>query len=203
MYYIAPEQVKGETALDARTDVYSLGMVLYEALTGQKVFDSPSQFEVMQAHVRRMPTPPREIRPGLSPDLNHAVLTAVAKERDRRFESARQFRDVLKRVSSAGDSRSPEVTAAVAAAPGAGFGSPPAETPLSDEIVSTWLSEKPSESAPSGAVTTAPPPEDAAVSRTPFHDILFDGDDLDPRIVGVITFVVTLIVCLALITVLR
>ena len=65
MHYIAPEQVKGLPTVDARTDIYSLGMVLYELVTGKKAFDAQRQFDVMEAHVREMPAPPSEVMPGL------------------------------------------------------------------------------------------------------------------------------------------
>ena len=55
MDYISPEQVKGASRPDPRTDVYSLGAVLYELVTGKKLFSLKSQFEVMQAHVQQEP----------------------------------------------------------------------------------------------------------------------------------------------------
>ena len=98
MHYIAPEQVKGLPTVDARTDIYSLGMVLYELVTGKKAFDCKRQFDVMEAHVREMPTPPSETMPGLPAALDRVILTAVAKEPERRYQTAEEFRAALEQV---------------------------------------------------------------------------------------------------------
>ena len=98
VYYTAPEQVKGITDLDERVDVYSMGVVLYELLTGQKPFASKSHFEVMQAHVQTPPTPPNELQATLSGDLSDVVVKALAKEPAGRFASAMKFRSVLQTV---------------------------------------------------------------------------------------------------------
>ena len=206
MYYIAPEQVKGETALDARTDIYSLGMILYEALTGQKAFASSSQFEVMQAHVHAMPPSPSEIRLGLPAALDQAVLTAVAKERDARFGNARQFREALERVQSApvAVGAPPAMAAAVAAAVPAAARQP-VETPLPDQIVETWVSEKSSPAAAPAAQETAlgTAPQTRAPGRVTIQELLYDDGRLDPRVVGLITFVVTLVICFGVLAIVR
>ena len=98
VYYSAPEQVKGLTNLDERVDVYSMGVVLYELLTGQKPFASKSHFEVMQAHVQTPPTPPNELQATLSGDISDVVVKALAKEPAGRFPSALKFRSVLQTV---------------------------------------------------------------------------------------------------------
>ena len=98
VYYTAPEQVKGVTDLDERVDVYSIGVVLYELLTGQKPFASKSHFEVMQAHVQTQPRPPNELQDTLSGDLSDVVVKALAKEPADRFASAMRFRSVLQTV---------------------------------------------------------------------------------------------------------
>ncbi len=98
VYYTAPEQVKGKTDLDERVDIYSMGVVLYELLIGQKPFASKSHFEVMQAHVQTPPTPPNELRDTLSGDLSDLVIKALAKEPEGRFASAMRFRSVLQTV---------------------------------------------------------------------------------------------------------
>jgi serine/threonine protein kinase len=101
MHYIAPEQVKGLPTVDARTDIYSLGMVLYELVTGKKAFDAKKQFDVMEAHVREMPTPPSETMPGLPAALDRVILTAVAKEPEQRYQTAEEFRAALEQVLQA------------------------------------------------------------------------------------------------------
>ena len=93
--YASPEQVKGTATLDERTDVYSIGVILYELATGQRPFASKSQFEVMQAHVEKEAPPPAELNPELSNELNNIILRALAKSPAERFQSAMKFRTAL------------------------------------------------------------------------------------------------------------
>src|SRR5437879_5012000 len=108
LYYMSPEQVKGIDGADARSDIYSLGAVLYETVTGQKLFAEEDAFSIMLAQVERKPVPPIEINPTLPPALNKVILTALAKHPDERFQSADAFRSALERVNHAvnGSSRS-------------------------------------------------------------------------------------------------
>jgi len=92
LYYMSPEQIRGMAALDGRTDVYSLGVVLYEMTTSNKPFEAAEPFSLMRAHVEQAPTPPCELDPSLPPELNEILLTALAKEPERRFSSADAFR---------------------------------------------------------------------------------------------------------------
>ena len=117
MDYISPEQVKGASRPDPRTDVYSLGAVLYELVTGKKLFSFKSQFEVMQAHVQQDPTAPREIRADLPEELDWAIRTALAKEPSRRFQSAKEFRVALERVTPIGGEATREKALGFAEAP--------------------------------------------------------------------------------------
>ena len=93
--YISPEQVKGSTTLDGRADLYSLGVVLYEMVTGRPPFESKSQFDVMLAHVNQAPPPPLELQPDLPPALNEIILKALAKDPAERFASAEEFQAAL------------------------------------------------------------------------------------------------------------
>ncbi len=94
-YYMSPEQVHGVGPVDARSDLYSTGVVLYEVVTGRRAFEGASAFEVMLAHVERAPAPPIEVEPTISQALNRVILTALAKEPSGRFQSALEFRDAL------------------------------------------------------------------------------------------------------------
>jgi serine/threonine protein kinase len=95
LYYMSPEQVRGSATLDERTDIYSLGAVLYEMSTGKRPFEAADPFSLMLAHVEQEPAPPLQIDPSLPLELSLILLTALAKEPDRRFSSANAFRDAL------------------------------------------------------------------------------------------------------------
>ena len=95
--YLSPEQAHGEP-VDARSDVYSLGCVLYELLTGDPPFTGDSPIAVAYQHVRVEPTPPSQRRPGISPALDAVVLKALAKKADKRYQNAAEMRADLIRV---------------------------------------------------------------------------------------------------------
>ena len=97
--YFSPEQARGEVP-DARTDLYSTGIVLYELLTGHPPFDADSAVAVAYQHVSEMPVPPSAVRPAVSPALSAVVLRALEKGREERYQSAAQFRDELKIAAS-------------------------------------------------------------------------------------------------------
>ena len=98
--YFSPEQAKGES-VDARTDLYSTGVLLYELLTGDVPFRGDSAVAVAYQHVSERPQPPSERSPEISAELDRVVLHALAKDRARRFQSASEFRDAL-RLAAAG-----------------------------------------------------------------------------------------------------
>src|SRR5579864_365457 len=77
--YMPPEQVKGES-VDARSDIYSLGVSLYELVTGQLPFRGDSGYALMAAQIKELPKPPITVRPDLPPALNEIILIALAKE---------------------------------------------------------------------------------------------------------------------------
>ena len=92
--YMAPEQVKGLRG-DGRTDIYSLGVILYEMLTGEVPFPSDNVYAAMRAKAREDPTPPRRLRYEISLELEEIVLRALERDPKNRFESALEFREVL------------------------------------------------------------------------------------------------------------
>ncbi|GAB4409040.1 MAG: hypothetical protein OHK0021_19240 [Bryobacter sp.] len=104
-HYMSPEQVKANGELDPRSDLYSLGVVFYELVTGRKPIDGQSQFDIMLAHVESEPVAPRQWKPELDEELEKVILRALAKEPAERFASASEFREALMGVSlgSAGD----------------------------------------------------------------------------------------------------
>jgi serine/threonine protein kinase/beta-lactam-binding protein with PASTA domain len=92
--YFSPEQARGES-VDARTDLYSTGVVLYEMLAGRPPFTGETAVSVAYQHVSEAVTPPSAHNPGLSAALDEVVLRSLAKDRNERFQSAEEFREHL------------------------------------------------------------------------------------------------------------
>jgi hypothetical protein len=122
LYYMSPEQIQGTVAVDARSDLYSAGVSLYELVTAKRPFDGTSQFEIMSAHLNKMPVPPVEVDPKLPQILNDIILMSVTKSPEGRFQTAAAFRNALANVVPAPATK-PAVMAA-AAAPTAAAASP-------------------------------------------------------------------------------
>ncbi|KRE27280.1 serine/threonine protein kinase [Mycobacterium sp. Soil538] len=97
--YLSPEQARG-VKVDARSDVYSLGCVLYEILTGEPPFVGDSPVAVAYQHVREDPVPPSARNADISPDLDAVVLKALAKNPDNRYQTAAEMRADLVKVHS-------------------------------------------------------------------------------------------------------
>lgn len=92
--YMAPEQVKGRRG-DARTDIYSLGAILYELLTGQVPFAGEDAYAVMRAKVQGFPIPPSRLKSDLSPQLEEIILHAMERYPRERFKDAAELREAL------------------------------------------------------------------------------------------------------------
>jgi eukaryotic-like serine/threonine-protein kinase len=101
--YMSPEQIRGAEP-DPRSDIYSLGITLYEVVTGRRPFVADSDYQLMSAHLQAVPQPPIEIVPGVQPELSEIILTAIAKDPAARFQSAIAFRTALVSVFPAAGS---------------------------------------------------------------------------------------------------
>src|SRR5262245_45201134 len=99
--YMSPEQLNGG-AVDARSDLYTLGISLYEMVTGRRPFKADSEFAMMLAQLKEQPRPPIELRSDLSPQLNEIILKMIAKNPIERFQSVSELRTALLGVRQAG-----------------------------------------------------------------------------------------------------
>jgi serine/threonine-protein kinase len=94
--YMSPEQASAmNDVIDGRSDVYSLGAVLYEAATGRAPFTGRSTMEVLEKVVRQRPAPPREVEPQVDPELEGIILKAMDKDPARRYPKAKGLADAL------------------------------------------------------------------------------------------------------------
>ena len=104
--YMSPEQVEGKE-LDGRSDIFSLGAVLYEVVTGKKAFEGKSQLSVASAILEREPAPISSIKALTPPALDHAIRRCLAKDREERWQTARDLKLELKWVSESGSQAIP------------------------------------------------------------------------------------------------
>ncbi len=130
LYYMSPEQIRGGE-LDARSDLYSFGISLYEIVTGARPFHGDSDFSLMTAHLQAEPVPPIDVDPQLPAALNEIILLSIAKDPAKRFQSADAFRSALGSVSGgvpapAAPPRQAQTFAPVATPVSAPVASPPA-----------------------------------------------------------------------------
>lgn len=134
--YMSPEQVKGKP-IDGRTDIFSLGVVLYEMLTGEKPFPGQSITTVIYKIVNEEPIPPRQLNPSIHPGLNEIVLRALAKEPDERYQSCREMLEDLRNYRGLGGAeRNPDATLVSPRSAGGPFSTPTAPLrPLYEDSV--------------------------------------------------------------------
>jgi eukaryotic-like serine/threonine-protein kinase len=114
--YMSPEQVIGKT-IDARSDVFSLGVVLYEALTGQAPFDGDNVNAIMYATVNSAPAPPSSLMRAIPPMLDLICAKALAKALDDRYQTIKEFADDLREVKRQLDANRPATALKATSAP--------------------------------------------------------------------------------------
>ena len=151
--YLSPEQARG-AAVDQRSDLYSVGIVLYEMLTGTVPFTGDSPVEIAMKHLSDAPRPPSVQRSDIPPDLDMVVLRALAKSPDDRFQTAEEMDAELERVAQGAGVTAETADAATAVLSGVGISTAPtAITPP----------RRPPSTRPSYRYAEAPPPR-----RRPF-----------------------------------
>jgi serine/threonine protein kinase/tetratricopeptide (TPR) repeat protein len=111
--YMSPEQARGET-LDARTDLFSLGTVLYEAASGRQAFDGNTSAVVFDSLLNRVPAPPSRTNPNVPPEMERVISKALEKDRELRYQTASELRGDLRRLKR--DTESSSSRAATVAA---------------------------------------------------------------------------------------
>jgi eukaryotic-like serine/threonine-protein kinase len=110
--YLSPEQARGET-VDARSDLYSTGCLLYELLAGRPPFVGDSPVSVAYQHVREAPVPPSQLDPEITPEIDAVVLKALAKDPNDRYQSAGEMKADIARLLSGEQTTAQRTTAVV------------------------------------------------------------------------------------------
>jgi eukaryotic-like serine/threonine-protein kinase len=149
--YMSPEQVRGEI-VDARSDLYSVGLSLYEILTGRLPFRGDTRYSLMTAQLQDAPEPPIAMRPDLPKALNDIILMVLAKDPANRFQSATAFRNALK-------SAVPQAIAAAAGASTGGYSS--------NGIVARPVATSAPAAVQAPTAPLRPPTQPAVPERTP------------------------------------
>lgn len=183
--YMSPEQACAKD-LDARTDIFSFGIVLYEMATGRLAFSGPSSAVIFDAILNKMPSPPFQLNPKLPPGLDQVILKALEKDRDLRYQSASEMRADLKRVKRDSESsRSAAATPTPSAARSRRSYVVPAALILAVALIAALLLWKrtPTTTAPVAAMRptfqqlTTLPGEETQVSLSPDGEfIVYAGD---------------------------
>jgi serine/threonine-protein kinase len=143
--YLSPEQAKG-APVDQRSDLYSVGIVLYEMLTGKVPFTGDTPLEIAMKHLSEVPVPPSELRPELPENLDLVVLRALAKDSDDRYQTAEEMDADLARVARGLSPSAETETAATNVLAGAGISGAP-----------TIIAPKPTAVAPTQPPARTPP----------------------------------------------
>ncbi|MFL6047279.1 MAG: Stk1 family PASTA domain-containing Ser/Thr kinase [Propionibacteriaceae bacterium] len=115
--YLSPEQARGET-VDARSDLYSTGCLLYELLVGRPPFIGDSPVSVAYQHVREAPQPPSQLDPEITPEIDAVVMKALGKDPAERYQTAKEMKDDISRLLAGQQTTAQRTTAVVPMAAG-------------------------------------------------------------------------------------
>jgi serine/threonine-protein kinase len=99
LYYMSPEQVRGGT-VDARSDIYSVGVMMYELLAGRRPFVADSAYEILNQQCNVIPQPPLELNAQLPPALSDIIVCAMAKDPANRFQNAQALSNALRQIAA-------------------------------------------------------------------------------------------------------
>jgi eukaryotic-like serine/threonine-protein kinase len=166
--YMSPEQVRGEV-LDARTDLFSFGVVLYEMASGRQAFSGGASGAIIEAVLTRSPVPVRSINPDISRRLEEIISKALHKNRDRRYQHAADLRTDLQRATLR-PQRVPKIIDSLAVLPFENVSRDPEYEYLSDGIAGSLIN----------ALATVPKLRVMAQSTA----IRYKGRGIDPQVVG-------------------
>ncbi|WP_406862071.1 protein kinase [Streptomyces sp. HUAS MG47] len=160
--YLSPEQALGR-GVDARSDLYSVGIMLFQLLTGRLPFDADSPLAIAYAHVQEEPVAPSSVNRSVTPAMDALVARALKKNPNERFPSAAAMRDECLRVLSAGQTGAPMIVAGGPVASGSGVGSavfPPVgqQTPAPQSVQQPYQAPHTPQPGPYGPPTPAPAP---------------------------------------------
>ena len=164
--YLSPEQARGEV-VDARSDLYSTGCLLYELLTGRPPFTGDSPVSVAYQHVSENPLPPSQVDPAVPPALDALVLKSLAKSPDDRYQTAADFRSDVERAIAG----MPVTTAVppIAGVGAAGVAAGAAAGALGGAAVGAAAAGEMTQRFPtSGTPVGGPPPDDSDNKRSPW-----------------------------------
>lgn len=159
LWYMSPEQVRGQRDLDKRLDIYALGILLFELLCGRVPFDAESSYDLMKMHTEAPLPRLSELRPDAPPGLQELLDRACAKDRDQRFPDCEQFLAALRAIGG-----SPEKTSTQEAAPLFTEAARAAGAPVAKTLPGSMPSPEPQEAA---AAPSEPPPAKAGSERPP------------------------------------